>query len=324
MKYFELTFVLTPNNEAAADVLAALLADVGCDTFVPTPTGLTAYILQSNYDEAAIHSVIAAARSTFPPVPEGSPLVTVPEGSPLVTAPEGSPLVTVPEGSPLVTVPEGSPLVTVPEGSPEGLTITFSLAAAPDENWNATWEAEHHFEPIALPNGTSFQIIPRQAFGSGEHATTRLMISLLSTLDVAGSTVIDAGCGTGVLSLAALKLGASRVFAYDIDEWSVSNAEDNLRLNDLSPSAALILHGDASCLSACPRVDILMANINRNILLADLPAFAAHLLPTGHLLLSGFYEADIAPLTAAAAPLGLRLQTTLADGDWRALHFIPA
>ncbi len=272
MKYLELTFHITPYNEAAADVLTALLADVGCDTFEPSDTGLTAYILQDAYSEPAIHDAVSNTLALFP-----------------VTA-------------------------------PEGLRITFTAAPAPDENWNATWEAEHHFEPITLPDGQLLQIIPRQAFGSGEHATTRLMLGLLSDLaPLADTTVIDAGCGTGILGIAALKLGAAHVFAYDIDEWSVRNAQDNYALNGCEAEIAL---GDASCLASAPQADILLANINRNILLADLPAFASHLKPAGHLLLSGFYEADIPVLTDAAAALGLTLCDTLADGDWRALHFI--
>ena len=286
MKYLELTFHITPYNEAAADVLTALLADVGCDTFLPSDTGLTAYILQDAYDEVAIRDAVSSTLATFP--------VTVPEDSPI-------------------------PPVTVPEDSPEGLRITFTAAPAPDENWNATWEAEHHFEPITLPDGQLLQIIPRQAFGSGEHATTRLMLGLLSDLaPLADTTVIDAGCGTGILGIAALKLGAAHVFAYDIDEWSVRNAQDNYALNGCEAEIAL---GDASCLAAAPQADILLANINRNILLADLPAFASHLKPAGHLLLSGFYEADIPVLTDAATALGLTLCNTRSDGDWRALHF---
>ena len=166
------------------------------------------------------------------------------------------------------------------------------------------------------------QIIPRQAFGSGEHATTRLILSLLGSAHLAsvlqGATVIDAGCGTGILGIAALKLGAARVFAYDIDEWSVRNAKENYALNGL-PATETIVLGDASVLAQAPQADILLANINRNILLADMPAFTAKLQQGGYLLLSGFYEADIEPLVARAATLGLTLQASLSDGDWRAL-----
>ena len=333
MKYQELSFNINPYNEAAADVLAAFLADVGCDTFLPSGTGLTAYILQDAYDEAAIRDAVSSTLAAFS-------------------------------------------LAAVPEADASGIAITFTAAPAPDENWNATWEAEHHFEPIALPDGQLLHIIPRQAFGSGEHATTRLMLGLLSDLapslqakrvlrglplghpcpmrggitpmptglrgpeDESSPTVIDAGCGTGILGIAALKLGAASVFAYDIDEWSVRNALDNYALNGLSttiltsiPSSAsltpslqekgesFLAHGDASCLAAAPQADILLANINRNILLADLPAFASRLKPAGHLLLSGFYEADIPVLIDAANALSLTLTDTRADGDWRALHF---
>ena len=350
MKYFELTFDITPYDEAAGDVLAALLAEAGCETFLPTATGIKAYVQQALYDEAAIRAVI----DDFP----------------------------------------------FP-----GTAVRFTLTEAPDENWNATWEASHHFEPIDLPDGQQLTIIPRQAFGSGEHATTRMMLTLLAdTLrdvpitasDSEGLTVIDAGCGTGVLGIAALKLGASRVFAYDIDEWSVRNAIDNFALNGLSAQRCtlatsqssefnvssadfcrdsaiqaslmalaapevqspkpkvqssklkvqsskpkvqsskfkvqsskfkvqcptLIALGDATtALPVAPRADIFLANINRNILLADLPAFVAKLKPGAHLLLSGFLEDDIEPLTQCATALGLTLQETRADNEWRALIF---
>lgn len=274
MKYLELHFHIIPDNEAAGDVLAALLADAGCETFVPADDGLIAYVQQTLYDEISINEAIDSTCAAFPLPP----------------------------------------------------SITFESTEAPDENWNATWEAAHHFDPIQLPNGEDVCIVPRQAFGSGEHETTRMMLSLLSeTADVsssllplAGSTVIDAGCGTGILGIAALKLGAHQVFAYDIDEWSVRNAIENYTRNGLQ---ATIVEGDAGILATAPEADLLMANINRNILLADLPAFVERLKPAGHLLLSGFYEADVPSLTQAATSLGLRLLTTRADGEWRALHF---
>lgn len=282
MKYLELSFEVHPNNEAAADVLAALLADIGFDTFVPSYDGITAYVQEELYDEAALNALIADF-----PLPDAQ--------------------------------------------------ISFTCTPAPDENWNATWEAEHHFEPIELPNGKSFRIEPRQAFGSGEHATTRMMIEMLASLGLRHFLAIDAGCGTGVLSLAAIALEARHVYAYDIDEWSVRNAEDNFKLNGyrsspypgFSPEStyvtdtypAEIVQGDVKCIDCLPEVDVVMANINRNILLADLPAFASKLKPGGHLLLSGFYEADVPLLVDKASSLGLHHKQTLAKDEWRALHF---
>ncbi len=266
MKYTEIHFTISPYNEAAADVLAALLADTGCDTFEPTDTGLVAYVLQDKFDEAAIREAVSTTRDTFES------------------------------------------------------DITFAYNDAPDENWNATWEAEHHFEPIALPDGQQIQIIPRQAFGSGEHATTRMILALLNEVPLSHSTVIDAGCGTGILGIAALKLGAAHVFAYDIDEWSVRNAEENYALNGiLDSSSAEIVLGDASVLAQAPKADIVLANINRNILLADMPAFVEAMKEEAWLVLSGFYEADIQPLEQRAEALGLQRVATRTDGDWRAL-----
>lgn len=268
MKYFELTIQINPYSEAASDVLAALLADAGCEAFVPTATGLKAYIQQTLFDGDVIRAAIDA--------------------------------------------------------SPLPVSITYERAEAPDENWNATWEAEHHFQPVTLPNGKQLQIVPRQAFGSGEHQTTRMMLQLLAGLDLHGCTMIDAGCGTGILALAALTMGAAHVVAYDIDEWSIRNTTDNFAANGWSAddtSTCRLLLGDARVLQDVPAVDVITANINLNILLKDLPTFVSHLTEGGHLFLSGFLGNDTKPLTEQAYTLGIILRETLVDGEWRALHF---
>ena len=278
MKYIEVHFELTPYSEAAGDVLAASLADIGFESFVPTDNGLTAYVQQSVYDETALATAVEEVRTTF-------------------------------------------------GWGDEDLCIAYSSREAPDQNWNATWEAEHHFEPIHVDEGVDITIVPRQAFGSGEHSTTRMIVKLLSETDangqpllpLAGATVIDAGCGTGVLGIAALKLGAAQVFAYDIDEWSVRNTLDNLALNGVE---ATVVEGDASVLSKAPEADIVLANINRNILLADMPAFVDRMQANGHLVLSGFLEADVEPLVEAATKLGLELRHQRSDEEWQALHFV--
>lgn len=267
MKYSVATFVLNPYSEAAGDVLAASLANIGFDTFVPTQEGVVAYVQTSLLDEDAIAVLV----NDFP----------------------------------------------LPD-----LAITYSLADAPDENWNATWEQEHTFVPVELPGGKQVVVVPRQAFGSGEHATTRMMIQLLSSLDLQGATIIDAGCGTGILGFAAMLLGAKELVAYDIDEWSVSNARDNLCLNEINPDNVDLRLGDVNVLTEADKADVLLANINRNILLADLPSFVAHTRPGGRILLSGFYDADVPLLIEKASEHGLALAAQLSDGEWRALSLI--
>ena len=266
MKYSEASFLLSPYSEAAGDVLAALLAEIGFDTFVPTADGLKAYVQTSVLDADAVASLAAAF-----PLPD--------------------------------------------------VAVSYSITAAPDENWNATWEQQHTFEPIDLPGGKRLTVVPRQAFGSGEHATTRMMVKLLCSLDLQGTAVIDAGCGTGILGFAAMLLGADHLLAYDIDEWSVANALDNLRLNDIDSASVEIREGDSTVLSAADEADVLLANINRNILLADLPHFADVLSSSGQLLLSGFYQEDAPLLVAEAERNGLQLLHKAGENGWACLVF---
>ena len=154
------------------------------------------------------------------------------------------------------------------------------------------------------------------AFGTGTHETTRMMVSALLALPLEGMRVLDCGTGTGILSIAALKLGCHEAVGYDIDEWSVDNARHNAVINGVDNRFESLL-GDASILNKVEGCfDVVVANINRNILLADMPAFAAKLSPTGTLLLSGFYTADVPLLTEKAESLGLKLSAQKCDNDW--------
>ena len=137
--------------------------------------------------------------------------------------------------------------------------------------------------------------------------------------DLRGKDVIDAGTGTGVLSIMSILRGACHVLAYDIDEWSVDNAKDNLLLNGMGSAQVEVRLGNASVLKDDDQADLLMANINRNILLADMQRFAGALLPTGQLLLSGFYTEDIPLLTAEAARYGLHLKDKRTEDNWTML-----
>lgn len=187
-----------------------------------------------------------------------------------------------------------------------GVTL-LGIEACPDENWNATWEAEHPV--MELPLGIT--IVPHCAFGAGHHETTSMMIENLMQADLKDKTVLDHGTGTGVLAIFAKRLGASEVIAVDIDEKSVENAKENAALNN---EEIEVLLGDTVPEGT---YDLILANIHRNILLANMTAYATHLNENGELWLSGFYESDVPILQAAAEQEGLTLIDVLANGEWR-------
>lgn len=212
--------------------------------------------------------------------------------------------------------------------------IAYTLAEAPDEDWNQVWE-EEGFQPVVVSDEIvvhdvkhtdvpqveyDILITPRQAFGTGSHETTRLILRTLAQLDLADKHVVDAGTGTGILAIMAIKRGASSVFAYDIDEWSVENTKDNLLLNHIYNNVEVRV-GDSALLEGQQKADLLIANINRNILLADLPRFAASLKPEGKMILSGFYLQDIPALAEAAEQQGLSLKKTEKEDEWAMLLF---
>ena len=213
-----------------------------------------------------------------------------------------------------------------------GIHIDYKIAEAPDENWNQTWE-EEGFKPITVgkdivvhdrryqvPQGVKYDILinPRLAFGTGSHETTRMILKTLSETDLAGRSVVDAGTGTGILSIMALMRGAARVLAYDIDEWSVKNTRENLQANGMEGRAEVV-HGDARVLEGVRDVDLLLANINRNILLADLPQFRQTLARGGRILLSGFLKEDTPCLIEAARRLQLHELKVCEEAGWAML-----
>ena len=203
---------------------------------------------------------------------------------------------------------------------------------AEDRDWNEVWEQEG-FEPIVVddsivvhdgrhlpadlnPSAISIEIDARMAFGTGTHATTRMMIAALRSLPLDGKRLLDCGTGTGILAIAALRLGAREAVGYDIDEWSVDNARHNAVINRVDDRFVSLL-GDVTILNKVEGVfDVIVANINRNILLADMPAIVRKLAPQGTLLLSGFYESDVPMLTEKAESLGLKLSAKKVDEEW--------
>ena len=192
----------------------------------------------------------------------------------------------------------------------EGASL-LSVEECPDENWNATWEAEHPMQELPL----GVRIIPHCAFGAGHHETTSMMIENLvnqqSNIKNLKS-VLDHGTGTGVLAIFAKRLGAEHVVAIDIDEKSVENAKENAALNNVDIDVRL-----GSTPPENEHFDLILANIHRNILLANMPAYANGLNAGGELWLSGFYEDDCPVLQAAAEKEGLRLIAVLSNGEWQ-------
>lgn len=214
-----------------------------------------------------------------------------------------------------------------------GTAIHYEAQDAPYQDWNQVWE-EEGFQPVIINERIVVHdtrhtdvprvpydicISPRQAFGTGSHGTTRMLLEWLAQADLQDKEVVDAGTGTGVLGIMCVLRGAAHVLAYDIDEWSVDNARDNLLLNGIGTAKAEVRLGDASVLKHAGKADMLMANINRNILLADMQQFADTLKPGGELLLSGFYEEDIPMLQKAAKAYGLRPCSKRVEDRWAML-----
>ena len=188
-----------------------------------------------------------------------------------------------------------------------------ALSPVQDENWNAAWEAEHPV--MELPLGV--HIVPHCAFGAGYHETTSMLIDRLLQTDLTGATVLDMGCGTGVLGIFAGKRGAAHVVAVDIDDKAVANAQENAALNGVTL--------DAQLGSTPPegQYDLILANIHRNILIAQMADYARFLKPNGQLWLSGFYEEDVAPITEEATSQHLTVTGVYANGDWRMMVLQP-
>ena len=280
MKYYKVNFTLSPLNSDACDLLAALAGEAGFETFEETEEGLTGYVQQQLFDPSQLDELLQSF--PFPDV-----------------------------------------------------TVSYKVGEAEDRDWNEQWEQEG-FDPIVVDNRLvihdgrhlpeqlstvnyqlSIEIDARLAFGTGTHETTRMVCSTLLTLPLDGKRVLDCGCGTGILGIVAMKLGASACKAYDIDEWSVDNTRHNAVINqvDITP-----LLGDASILNKVEgKFGLVMANINRNILLNDLPTFRSKMADDAQLILSGFYTADIPLLVDKAEECGLRLVSQLEENGWACL-----
>lgn len=285
MKYFEVKFTISAPEEShqdVRDVLAALAGEAGFETFEETPEGLMGYIQQEAFDADALDGMIASL-----------------------------------------------PFCNT--------TVSYTVNEAENRDWNEQWEQEG-FDPISigehliiydgrhLPPTPSHlpimvQIDAKLAFGTGNHETTQMMAAALTVLPLEGKRVLDCGTGTGILAIVALLCGAIHAAGYDIDEWSVNNAQHNAALNGVEQRFTTIL-GDSTVIQTLhEKFDVVLANINRNILLADLPRMRQAMNTGATLLLSGFYREDTVLLTTKAAALGLVLKAERHEGEWACLEF---
>lgn len=223
-----------------------------------------------------------------------------------------------------------SALADIVAGFPMDTDIAYTAELVESRNWNEEWE-KHYFKPIVIAGEcvvhSSFHtdvpeakydilIDPKMAFGTGHHITTRLILGYLLDADLEGKSMIDVGTGTGILSILAKMRGAARVDAIEIDPPAYENACEHTRLNNVDINVIL---GDASALDCLQSADCLVANINRNVILADLPKYASRLKRDGFMILSGFYEDDVPILEDAAAPLGLRMESKRVENRWTAI-----
>jgi len=207
----------------------------------------------------------------------------------------------------------------------EEVTIIYNVEEIEQVNWNSEWEK--NFEPIQVDGLVSIRapfhenpnlkydivIEPKMSFGTGHHETTHLMIQHLMDLDLTGKSVLDMGCGTGILAIFAEMKGASKLDAIDIDTWCYENSLENIVRNNCHHIQ--VFEGDASLLKG-KKYDVIIANINRNILLQDISAYAKSMNDSGTLLLSGFYTEDIPVILMEAKIHNLKLEKQLERNNW--------
>lgn len=283
MKYYEVNFKIQPLSQDARDILAAMAGEAGFETFEDTEEGLKGYVQQTLFDEDTLGQALQ-----FFPI--------------------------------------------------ENTNIIYNVAEAEDKDWNEQWEQEG-FDPIIIADGkmvihngrhlpaiiekdTGVQLIEidaHLAFGTGTHETTQMICATLLEESMKDKTVLDAGCGTGILGIAALKLGAKGVTAYDIDEWSADNTRHNAVINQVDEHITTMC-GDASLLDSIDEhFDYVLANINRNILLQDMGRFRKVMKSNGTLIMSGFYTEDIPLLEAKGKELGLALVSQRENNHWASI-----
>lgn len=215
--------------------------------------------------------------------------------------------------------------------------ITWSEQLIVGKDWNEEWE-KNFFKPMVIAERCvihstfhndypkleyDITIDPKMAFGTGHHSTTNLIVSELLSMDLKGCKVLDMGTGTGILSIVSILHGADSALGVEIDEAAYVNALENIELNNVKNNIT-ILHGDASVISSYDNesFDIVLANINRNVILNDVDKYSRVLSRGGYMLLSGFYFDEVAMVAEAAAKYGMKFDCSKEDNKWALLKLI--
>ena len=277
MQYNQVLFKCDPYSETVTDILSAMLAEIGFESFVRGEDALEAYVPQPLFSRSELDQVLADL--------------------------------------------------------PLEVEISFSAQTMEDKNWNEEWE-KNYFNPIVIgdeccihssfhqPEGTyryPILIDPKMSFGTGHHQTTLLILKEILAMELSGKCVLDMGCGTGVLAILAAMKGAAPVTAIDIEEWAYNIAMENVVLNGMT--SIRVLQGGAELLGE-ERYDVIFANINRNILLQDLPNYEAVLKQGGIIVMSGFYLDDLPAIRSRANELGLSFDHLKDMDRWVATTFV--
>ena len=283
MNYISYNFVIKSNIldfQSASEILIAELGAEGFESFTENEDGITAYIQKKDWHDAILNGIH------------------------LLQSKE--------------------------------VDITYEISEIEQINWNSEWEknfeaiqvdnlvsirAPFHENPIPMDIGIKYDIIiePKMSFGTGHHETTHLMIQHLIDLDLNGKTILDMGCGTGVLAIFAEMKGSEKLDAIDIDPWCYENSLENVERNNCKNIS--VFEGDASLLKN-KNYDVIIANINRNILLKDIRTYAKSLNKNGVLLLSGFYTEDIPVIESESKRFNLKLEKKLERNNWVGLKFV--
>lgn len=276
MPYTKVSVELHPYSGDAADVMIAVLGDMGFESFEENETGFDAYVPSEDFDPEAVKQI----QLPF-----------------------------------------------------DDVMYSFSVEEIPDQNWNEVWE-KNYFQPIVIGNQCvvrgpfhpqfpeiPYQIViePKMAFGTGHHETTGMMLQHILEHDFKGLSVLDMGCGTGILGILASMRGAAEVLGIDIDKWCTDNTEENCSLNRIHNMQVGL--GGAELLPQTETFDVVLANINRNILLADMERYAKCLKTGGMLFLSGFYAADLDVINAETCKYEMRYLSHKEQNQWVAAAY---